>query len=75
VKNINYELDLNVLNKGLAEPIWDFLDRGGKRWRPILSLITAEAFGREKEEVFPLAVACELLHNGSLICDDIEDNS
>ena len=28
------EVSLEALNKALAEPIWEFLDRGGKRWRP-----------------------------------------
>jgi len=46
---------------------------GGKRFRPILSLLAAEAVGGEWNQVLPLAAAIELLHNFSLIHDDIED--
>ncbi|OYT43917.1 hypothetical protein B6U84_05175 [Candidatus Bathyarchaeota archaeon ex4484_40] len=28
-----YRLDFEALNKAISEPLWDFLDRGGKRWR------------------------------------------
>ncbi|MCW4031583.1 MAG: hypothetical protein NWE80_04380, partial [Candidatus Bathyarchaeota archaeon] len=31
-----YSSNLEALNKGIAEPVWDILDRGGKRWRPVL---------------------------------------
>jgi hypothetical protein len=27
------------------EPIYDLLDRGGKRWRPVLGMVYAECFG------------------------------
>jgi geranylgeranyl pyrophosphate synthase len=32
---------LNSLTKALSEPIYDLLDRGGKRWRPILGMLVA----------------------------------
>jgi len=38
--------DLHGLTKALSEPIWDLLDRGGKRWRPILGMFIAQAYGR-----------------------------
>ena len=44
---------------------------GGKRIRPVLTLATAEALGREPEDVLPLAVAIELIHTYSLIHDDL----
>lgn len=53
----------------------EFLSRGGKRIRPILTLATAEAFGGKKEDALPYAVAIELFHNFTLIHDDIEDSS
>ena len=37
---------LNSLDMALSEPIWDLLDRGGKRWRPVLAMLIAELFGR-----------------------------
>jgi geranylgeranyl diphosphate synthase, type I len=47
----------------------------GKRIRPLLTLLSAEAFGGDWQPALPAAVAVELLHNFSLIHDDIQDNS
>ena len=48
---------------------------GGKRLRPILTLICCEAAGGDYRLALPAAAAVELLHNFSLIHDDIEDRS
>jgi geranylgeranyl diphosphate synthase type I len=50
-------------------------DAQGKRIRPLLVLLCAEAAGGEWRRALPAAVAVELLHNFSLIHDDIQDNS
>jgi geranylgeranyl diphosphate synthase type I len=68
-----YEYDEHALNKALAEPIWDFLNRGGKRWRPALFLLITEALGGDVEKAKDFAILPELAHEGSLIVDDIED--
>src|SRR5437763_14849890 len=47
--------------------------RGGKRLRPLLCLLVFEALAGESERVLPAAAALELLHNFTLIHDDIED--
>jgi len=47
----------------------------GKRIRPVLSLLCAEAAGGDWRNALPVATAVELLHNFSLIHDDIQDNS
>jgi geranylgeranyl diphosphate synthase, type II len=44
---------------------------GGKRIRPVLALATAEALGRDPNEVLPLAAAIEMIHTYSLIHDDL----
>jgi geranylgeranyl diphosphate synthase, type II len=44
---------------------------GGKRIRPVLALATAEALGRDPDEVLPLAAALEMVHTYSLIHDDL----
>jgi geranylgeranyl diphosphate synthase type II len=44
---------------------------GGKRIRPVLALATAEALGRDLEDVLPLAAALEMVHTYSLIHDDL----
>ena len=47
--------------------------RGGKRLRPVLCTLVFEALGGEPERALPVAAAVELLHNFTLIHDDIED--
>lgn len=47
----------------------------GKRIRPLLLMMCAQAAGPDWEKALPAAAAVELLHNFSLIHDDIEDNS
>ena len=47
----------------------------GKRIRPLLTLLSCQAAGGNPEEALPAAAAVELLHNFSLLHDDIEDRS
>ncbi|HLF28344.1 MAG TPA: polyprenyl synthetase family protein [Anaerolineae bacterium] len=47
----------------------------GKRIRPLLCLLTCEAAGGDAQTALPAAAAVELLHNFSLIHDDVEDRS
>jgi len=47
----------------------------GKMLRPLLCLASCEAVGGDRERALPAAAALELLHNFSLIHDDIEDGS
>ncbi|MBI2011148.1 polyprenyl synthetase family protein [Candidatus Daviesbacteria bacterium] len=75
IGDTSYELDIEALNKVLTKPIWDLLDRGGKRWRPIFFLILLEALGKNPDDFLDFASLIELIHNGSLIVDDIEDSS
>jgi len=55
--------------------VWELLDRGGKRFRPVLVFLAAECVGGNKESAIGAAAAVELLHNMTLIHDDIEDQS
>ena len=70
-----YEYNVEAINKALAEPLWEFLDRGGKRWRPTLFLLICEALGQDAEDLLDFAIIPEVIHNGTLIVDDIEDRS
>ena len=56
-----------------CEPLKYALD-GGKRIRPIISLLAAECVGKIDENVYAGACAIELLHTESVIHDDIIDN-
>ena len=49
--------------------------RNGKMMRPILVLLVAKCYGRIPDSAYNLASAVELLHQGSLIHDDVVDES
>lgn len=71
----NYSFDLKAVKEALTKPLWNFLDRGGKRWRPFLLLLMAKAVNRNAQTVKDILIIPELAHNGSLIVDDLEDDS
>lgn len=59
----------------LYDPIRYVLEGGGKRLRPILVLLAAEAFGANRQRAIPAALAVEVFHNFTLVHDDIMDHS
>ncbi|MGQ2982950.1 polyprenyl synthetase family protein [Flavobacterium sp.] len=59
----------------LYAPIQYILSLGGKRMRPVLTLMSAEIFGTDCREALPAAVAVEVFHNFSLVHDDIMDEA
>jgi geranylgeranyl pyrophosphate synthase len=70
-----YSYGLEPLNKAVSDPIWDMLDRGGKRWRPALFLLICEALGKDTDYCLDFCIIPEVIHNGTLVIDDIEDSS
>lgn len=52
---------------------YDSPEGAGKRFRPILCLVACRACGGNEQDALPVAAGIELLHNFSLIHDDIED--
>lgn len=61
--------------KNLYEPIIYILQLGGKRLRPVLTLMTAEIFGTSHKKALDAALAVEVFHNFSLVHDDIMDDA
>lgn len=61
--------------KKLYEPIQYILGLGGKRIRPVLTLMSAEVFDVSYEKALPAALAVEVFHNFSLVHDDIMDDA
>ncbi len=57
-----------------CEPARELLNRGGKRWRPVLMLLSCELAGGG-DSALPLTPLVEFPHNGSLVIDDIEDKA
>lgn len=59
----------------LYQPIEYALSAGGKRIRPVLLLMSADAFGGKAPEAIRPAVGIETFHNFTLLHDDVMDNS
>ena len=59
----------------LYDPLRYFLTLGGKRIRPVMTLLGAELFGTPKEVVISQALSIEVFHNFTLIHDDIMDDA
>ena len=61
--------------KNLYEPINYILELGGKRMRPVLTLLVSEIFNSDYKKALPAAMAVEVFHNFSLVHDDIMDDA
>lgn len=66
---------VNKEPKNLYEPINYILKLGGKRLRPVLTLMTSEVFDGSATEAMNAALSVEVFHNFSLIHDDIMDDA
>ena len=56
---------------GQSESVQYAVEMGGKRVRPVLTLAVGEALGAPVEQAMPAALAIELVHNFSLVHDDL----
>lgn len=61
--------------EALYTPIKYSLENGGKRIRPLLTMMAANIFTDEPGPALPCAVALEIFHNFTLLHDDIMDNA
>ena len=69
--SIKYQKEPN----NLYEPIRYILSLGGKRLRPVLTLMATEVFDVDCQKALAAATAVEVFHNFSLIHDDIMDDA
>lgn len=60
---------------GLYEPVKYTLSLGGKRIRPLLTLMGCELFGKNRKEAIAPATAIEIFHNFTLLHDDVMDKA
>lgn len=61
--------------KNLYKPVEYILQLGGKRLRPVLALLSADAFGENPKKALDVALAIEVFHNFTLLHDDIMDEA
>ncbi|MEG2100151.1 MAG: polyprenyl synthetase family protein [Flavobacterium sp.] len=67
--------DIHKEPGNLYEPIEYILGLGGKRIRPVLTLMASEVFDTTYKTALPAAMAVEVFHNFSLVHDDIMDDA
>ena len=73
--NALIEKSLDSSNKLMNQVISNYLRHKGKQLRPMLVMLTAKLFADVNENVITAAAAVEMLHNASLIHDDVVDDS
>lgn len=68
-------LAINGQPNELYDPISYMLSLGGKRLRPVLTLMGCDVFGGDVQQALKAALAVEVFHNFTLVHDDIMDNA
>ena len=68
-------VDEAAFTESIVEPIRTLVDRGGKGWRSMCAVLCADAVGGDAQEYRPMLAIPELVHSGSLMVDDIQDES
>lgn len=71
IHNMSYEYDSDKL----FEPVKYIMSQGGKRIRPVMTLMACNLFDDKVEKAILPAVGLEVFHNYTLVHDDIMDNS
>ncbi len=67
--------ELETLNPLVREVGEHVLQAGGKRLRPLLTILMSRCLGRTGDDIYPLACSLEFLHSATLIHDDILDDA
>ncbi len=70
-----HDIPLTKEPKNLYEPVAYCLANGGKRIRPVMTLLACEMFNGDVNEALPAAAGLELFHNFTLLHDDIMDDA
>ncbi len=70
-----YQTASNATDNGIAKPANYLMNMGGNRHRPVLMLTLIEALGGDRVRFLPFSIIPEMIHNATLVHDDIEDNS
>lgn len=73
VESLMVELAFGAEREKTGHIVEEHLQTGGKRLRARLALAACKCLGANVEKAIPWAAACELLHNATLIHDDLQD--
>ena len=69
------DLICDAISERVNRPLWELVERGGKRWRSIVGRLAYRVAGGEGEAPSEVFEVVELLQDASLIVDDIEDDA
>jgi octaprenyl-diphosphate synthase len=77
MKKVEEEFNLRLASQvpRLTEVAQDQLNRGGKRFRPAVLLLSAKLCGYQGKDHIPLAAVIEFIHTATLLHDDVIDNA
>lgn len=82
IKELQQQVEQAIANinwieepKGLYEPIDYVLSLGGKRIRPVLTLLACQLFSGQNKQALSTALAVEVFHNFTLLHDDVMDRA
>ncbi len=70
-----YEFDTDALVEGVIKPVKYLVELGGKRVRALMTMLSMEALGVDSANYVEFAIIPETIHNGTLVHDDVQDNS
>ncbi|MDH4123327.1 MAG: polyprenyl synthetase family protein [Thermoplasmata archaeon] len=76
IKAINRELELSISsieNDRLRDAMLHYPKAGGKRLRPIVTMLVADAISKSGNTAMPFGIALEMVHNFTLVHDDVMD--
>ncbi|HSA35936.1 MAG TPA: polyprenyl synthetase family protein [Methanomassiliicoccales archaeon] len=76
IKDVDRSL-MNYVRRGkhekLIQAMRHYPEAGGKRMRPVMAILAAEAVGKRGREALPFGCALEIIHNFTLVHDDVID--
>jgi geranylgeranyl pyrophosphate synthase len=71
----DYSFDIERLNEALYKPMCQYIKVSGKLFRPLISCIFIEGYGKKSDQFKNILAISEIIHSCSLILDDIADSS
>jgi geranylgeranyl pyrophosphate synthase len=71
----SHKFDLKRLEEALYRPMREYIKVSGKLFRPLISCIFIEGYGKDPGQFKPILAISEIIHSCSLILDDIADSS
>jgi len=70
-----YTFDMDAIVKSVMEPANYLVNLGGKRVRPLITLMAIEALGKDPTNYIEFSIIPEVIHEGTVIHDDVQDKS